>query len=106
MQDALIIALLMAISNALIRMIPVGILSGRKLTPTMLIWLKYVPVPVLCAMLAPDLLTENGALNIHFSNCYLWVAVPSFLVAYKSKNMFLTVLFGVALLALLRLLVP
>lgn len=103
MENRVAISLLMAASNALTRAIPVKLLSGRKLSPVVTTWLKYVPVPVLSAMLASDLLVKDGTLNIKFSNPYLWVAVPTFLVAYKTKNLFATVIFGMGLLALLRL---
>lgn len=78
------------------------ILSGRKLPKVVTTWLTYVPVPMLSAMLASDLFLREGKLDIGPSNEYLWVAVPCFLIAYKSRNMFFTVLSGMGLLALLR----
>jgi branched-subunit amino acid transport protein len=96
----------MALSNALTKFIPVRLLSGRRLPKLVTTWLKFVPVPVLSAMLACELFVRDGQLKLSFSNLYLWVAVPCFLIAYKTKNMFLTVLCGILFLAGIRSLLP
>ncbi|MBY0370098.1 AzlD domain-containing protein [bacterium] len=102
MEDKVALALLMGLSNALTRLLPVRLLSGRELSPLVKTWLKYVPVPVLCAMLAGDLLVKDGQLQLAASNLYLWAAIPSFLVAYKTRSLFATVVVGVVSLAALR----
>lgn len=96
------IGLLIAASSAVTRALPVRLLSGKKLSADLTTWLKYVPVPVLSAMLAADLLLKGGELHLHWGNLYLWTAVPCFLVAAKSRSLFATVLFGMGLLAVLR----
>jgi branched-subunit amino acid transport protein len=102
MEKRLALIFLMALGNALTRMIPVRLLSTRKLSPLFVTWLKYIPVPVLSAMLTSDLLIHDGKIDVSVSNVFLVVALPSFMVAQWTKNLFKTVLFGMALLALVR----
>jgi branched-subunit amino acid transport protein len=102
MEKRIALIFLMALGNALTRLIPVRLLSTRKLSPLFVTWLKYIPVPVLSAMMVSDLLIRDGKLSVGPSNLYLVVALPSFIVAWWTKNLFKTVLFGMALLALLR----
>ncbi len=102
MPPRIVLSLLMAFSNAITRALPVALLTGRRLPPDLTTWLKYVPVPVLSAMLAIDLLVRENRIVLDFSNLPLWVAIPCFLVAKKSQSFFTTVLFGMGLLAALR----
>jgi branched-subunit amino acid transport protein len=93
----------MALVTYLPRLVPALFLRSRKLPPFVEAWLKYVPVAVLSALLIPSLLVSNGALNIQWHNWYLWAAIPAGLTAWKTRSMFATVLVGMALVALARL---
>ena len=105
-QQIILAILLMALVTFLPRFLPLLFLSRRKLNPMFKIWLSYVPVAVLAALLGPALFLAEGRLTIHPSlNQYFWAALPSFAVALLTKNMFLTVLMGMGAVAILRLLV-
>lgn len=95
--------LLMALVTALTRLIPIGFLSGRKLPGWVEAWLRQIPVAILAAMLAPELLLNNGVVRLTH-NLYLFASLPTLLVAIKTKNIFWTVLAGVTSLAVLRFL--
>lgn len=84
------------------RMLPLAILSRVDLPKGLLNWLSYVPVAVLSAMLAPELLLKGGELSINLSNTYLLAAIPCFLVGIYSKNIFLTVITGMAVVVMLN----
>ncbi len=86
------------------RLLPAWILRGKKLHPFIEAWLKYVPVAVLAALLLPSLFVADGKLNLVWSNLYLWAALPAGLVAWKTKSMFATILVGMAIVAIARLL--
>jgi len=94
---------LMALVTLGPRFLPVWLLAGRQLPQVVVTWLRYVPVAVLAALLAPELFLYEGSLNLTSSNLYLWVSLPTFLVAWKTRSLFLTVIVGMGLLALLRL---
>jgi branched-subunit amino acid transport protein len=63
-----------------------------------------VPVAVLAAMLAPSLVLQEGHLDFSWSNLYFWVSLPTIAVAWKTRNLFLTVITGMGGIALVRLL--
>ncbi len=67
-------------------------------------WLKYIPVAVLSALLVPGILITDGTMNISLQNKNLLVACPCIFIAYKTKNLFITVLSGIILMLLLNLL--
>lgn len=86
------------------RVLPAWFLQGRTLHPFLTAWLKYVPVAVLAALLLPSLLVADGKFNLAWNNLYLWAAIPAALVALKTRSMFATVLVGMGVVALVRLL--
>lgn len=86
------------------RVLPVWYLAGRQLPRAVEVWLRYVPPAVLAAMLLPGLLMPDGTLQINFTNLFLLAAVPAFIIAWKTRNLFAPVLTGMALVALARLL--
>lgn len=97
--------LLMQLVTYLPRFLPLLFLSRRRLPPLLERWLSYVPVAVLAALLGPALFLAEGSLRVApGDNPFFWAALPSFAIALKTKNMFLTVLGGMASVALLRLL--
>lgn len=99
----LTIALMSAVT-VVPRLLPVWLLAGRTLPPLVVSWLRYVPVAVLAAMLAPSLLLVEGRLDLSWSNLYFWVSLPTFAVAWKTRSLFLTVITGMGGIALMRLL--
>ena len=80
--------------------------STEKTLPTWLTrWLGYVPVAVLAAMLLPSLLLAEGQANLAWDNLYLWAALPTAWIAWKTRSLVGAVLVGMAVVALGRLLV-
>ncbi|KAF0111266.1 MAG: Branched-chain amino acid transport [Chloroflexi bacterium] len=105
-DTAVLITLLgMALVTYLPRVLPAWFLRGRKLHPFVEAWLKYVPVAVLAALLLPSLLVDGGKFKLAWDNLYLWAALPAGLTAWKTRSMFATVLVGMAVVALARLLI-
>ena len=101
--DVLFTLIGMMLVTYLPRLLPAWFLRGRKLHPFLEAWLKYVPVAVLAALLLPSLLIENGKINLEWSNLYLWAALPAGFTAWKTRNMFATILVGMLVVALVRL---
>ena len=69
-------------------------------------WLRYVPVAVLAAMLLPSLLVIEGRASLAWDNLYLWAAVPTAWIAWRTRSLIGAVLAGMAVVALGRWLLP
>ncbi len=95
----------MALVTYLPRLAPVWLLASRSLPEIVITWLRYVPAAVLSAMLLPSLLLQENHLAITPGNLYLLAAIPTFLVAWKTRSMFGAVIVGMVLVALARLLI-
>jgi branched-subunit amino acid transport protein len=77
--------------------------TPSTLSPLVEAWLRYVPAAVLAAMLLPSLLVAEGRANLAWDNLYLWAALPTLGVAWKTRSLFAAVLTGMALVTLGRL---
>lgn len=98
-----LLILLMTLVTFIPRVVPLLLLSRRKLPELVERWLSYVPVAVLAALLAPSLFTPAGTLDLTFSdNPAFWVSIPLFGIAFISRNLFVTVLSGMVMIALFR----
>ena len=66
--------------------------------------LRFVPVAVLSAIILPELTSPNGALNISWRNPQLLAGAVAILVAWKTKNVILTIIAGMAALVVFQML--
>lgn len=89
----------MLVVTYLPRVLPVWFFSERPLPPLVIIWLRYVPVAVLSAMLLPSLVLVDGRINLAQGNLFLWAAIPTFFITWKTKSLFAAVLVGMVLVA-------
>lgn len=106
LSEIIILIALMSVVTYLPRVFPVLILSRRSLPEPVERWLSYVPVAVLAALLAPALFAPQGTLDFAVtSNPVFWVSIPVFALAFLTKNLFATVLFGMTMIALFRYIV-
>lgn len=92
----------MTIVTYIPRMLPLAILSRINVSKGLLDWLSYVPVAVLSALLAPELLLKDGQLFISPDNTYLLAAIPCFLAGMYTKSIFFTVVTGMGTVVLLN----
>lgn len=84
------------------RLLPMLLFTSRELPPVVVAWLRFVPSAVLSAMLLPSLVIVDNQLNFQSTNLYLWAAIPTFIVAVKTKNLFSSVIIGMAVVAVVR----
>lgn len=105
MEKLWIIAAMGAVTY-LPRALPLAVLAQMKIPEGFIRWLRFVPVAVLAALLAPELLLRDGGFDLTLQNQYLLAAVPCFLVAVKTKNLLLTVGVGLAAAILLQAAMP
>jgi branched-subunit amino acid transport protein len=64
--------------------------------------LQYVPPAVLSAVIAPELFMPAGTIDLSLQNFRLIAGLFSILVAWRTRNVFLTIGSGMALLWLLQ----
>ena len=105
--DQILLVFGMALVTYIPRMLPLWLLSSRELHPAFMRWLEMLPPAVLAALLAPALFLHKddaGTESLFFSpdNTFLLAAVPTFLIAYKTKSFFGTVAAGMTSVAFLR----
>jgi branched-subunit amino acid transport protein len=68
--------------------------------------LRFVPVAVLTAIIVPALVLSQGTLDVSLDNTRLLAGVLATLVAWRTRNMLLTIAVGMAGLWLLQMLLP
>ena len=64
--------------------------------------LRFVPAAVLSAIILPELTSPKGTLFISWRNAQLLAGLVAILVAWRTKNVLLTILAGMAALFLLQ----
>jgi branched-subunit amino acid transport protein len=64
--------------------------------------LRFVPVAVLSAIILPELTNPNGVLILSWRNPQLLAGAVAILVAWRSKNVILTIVAGMAALLVLQ----
>ncbi len=94
----------MALVTYLPRMLPLVVLSRFQLPPLLLRWLGFVPVSVLAALLAKEILVSGGNLALPPAHPQLLAVIPAFAVAAWTRSLMGTVVTGIVSMALLRLL--
>ena len=78
--------------------------GGRHLAlgPRFQALLRYVPLAVLSALIAPEILVRHGVLDPGPSNPRLWAGAAAVLVAYFSRNVLATIASGMLVLWLVQ----
>jgi len=78
-------------------------LFGRREIPTFLLSvLRFVPVTVLSAIIFPALFLYGNRLDLSLSNTRLLAGILAAIVAWRSKNVLLTIVVGMVGLWLLQ----
>ena len=92
----------MAAVTFLPRVLPITLLAGRKLPKLITVWLSFVPVTVLAALLLPDLLLVKGQLDLSLDNRFLLVTLPTLVVCWYTRSLFGALAVGMTSLAFIR----
>lgn len=103
-QTVFLTILGMAAVTYLPRLLPTWLLSSRELPRWLVAWLRNVPVAVLAAMLLPSIVTQRGQLYVSHENLFLLAAVPTLLMAWTTRSLFGSVITGITVVSLARLL--
>jgi len=85
-----------------IRLSFIQLFAHMDIPPTVKRALRFVPPAVLSAIVFPELLLPAGRLDLSLGNSRLLAGLLASLVAWRTKNVFLTILVGMAALLLLQ----
>lgn len=101
-MDEWLLILGMALVTFGVRYPMLAVIGRLRLPDTALRVLRYVPAAVLTAIVVPAVLMPDGALDLRLENAYLPGAVVAALVAWRTKNLLLTIIVGMGAFLLLR----
>jgi len=96
----------LAIGTFLIRASFIQLLSNREIHPRLARALRLVPASVLSALVVPQILTRDRSLMISLANPQLVAGIVAAVVAWRTKNVLLTILSGMVVLWILLALNP
>ncbi|SES12441.1 AzlD domain-containing protein [Psychrobacillus sp. OK032] len=85
------------------RVVPLMILSRFELPEGVMRWLSFVPVAIMAALVGQEILLHDGKISSIRNNVELFAALPTFLIAIKTRSLLATVLAGVISFMILRL---
>ncbi|MEW6672114.1 MAG: AzlD domain-containing protein [Thermodesulfobacteriota bacterium] len=95
--DYAILVLAMGIVTYVPRWAPLFLLTSRRLSDGVIEWLDLIPAAILSALLLPALLLDPATRRVSLLRPELLVAVPTFLIACKTKSLGGTVVAGMML---------
>ena len=90
-QNELILIIGMMLVTFIPRYIPMLIVGQIDLPERLFRALRYVPVAVLTAILVPEALVRNGQVSLSLDNAYLYASIASIVIAWRFKNLLLTI---------------
>lgn len=88
----------------LIRLSFILLIGQRQISPWLRRSLRFVPPAVLTAIILPELLFQNGQLDVSLGNGRLLAGILAALVAWRTRSAVLTIVAGMLALWLLQIL--
>jgi len=92
----------MAVTNFVIRALPIAALSRRSLPDWMLRWLSFVPISVMGALVASEVLRPGGVWQAPLTNPGVYAALLTALVFRFSRSFLGATLTGIVAFVALR----
>ncbi len=102
MTTAFLTIVAMGVVTYLIRLLPIEFFSRINIPTWALQSMRYVPIAVLTAIIVPEVIIPGGEFNVSPGNARLLAALVAVIVAWRTKNVFLTVATGMIVLWLLQ----
>jgi branched-subunit amino acid transport protein len=101
MKEVLVIGGMAAVTF-LIRYPVMAVVSRVQLPEPAIRALRYVPVAVLTAITVPAIVVPSGVPDFALSNAYLWAGIIAALIAWRTRNLLITIVAGMAIFFLWR----
>jgi branched-subunit amino acid transport protein len=89
-----------------IRLSFIVFMDRMRVSPIVQQALRFVPVAVLSALIAPALFFPGGSFDLSLGNFRLIAGILAIVVAWRTKNVLLTIFSGMACLLILQAFVP
>ena len=88
-----------------IRLSCIGLLGQKEMPPLLLKALRFVPITVLPAIILPELFLRNNTLALSIQNPRWLAGILAALVAWRTRNVLLTIAVGMVALWILELVI-
>ncbi len=85
-----------------LRYMPMIFLENQRLAPWLERALRYVPAATLAGLVFPALLLQNNKLVLSLNNDRLIAGLLAAIVAYYTRNVLVTIIFGLVVLWILQ----
>ena len=93
-RDYILLVVAMGVVTYLPRMLPLVLLSRRKLPEWFAEWLELIPPAILSALIAPTLFTRSDPRTFSLGKPELLAAIPTLMFALKTRSLAGTVMIG------------
>lgn len=93
-QNEIVMILGMAVVTFGVRYPVLALVSRIQLPEEMLRALKFVPPAVLSAIILPEMFMPDGSIQMRFDNPELIAGLFAMLIAWRTKNLLLTIMLG------------
>ena len=101
-MELLVCTLGLALGAGLPRVLPLTFLADRSMPPRFQRWLSFVPAAILAALVAPEIFMADGRLFLSLDNIFLLASLPTLLLAWKTRSLFVTLATGMLTVACMR----
>ena len=92
----------MAVVTYLPRMLPMLLLNNREIPEKIVRWMSFIPVSIFAALIFSDIFFWENQFSINpLENLKLIPAIVVFFIAYKTKNIMWSSVFGVVGISLM-----
>jgi len=100
----LLIILVGGLVTLLLRVTPLIFLNNKNLNKKVIKWLNQIPVAIMSALLAQELLFVNDNISL-INNEKIYAAIPAIIVAFLTKSLLGTVITGVVSIIIINLII-
>jgi branched-subunit amino acid transport protein len=94
-----------AILTYIPRSLPIIYLSKKELPEWLKDWMKFIPSGIFAALILPDIIIQDGSLNLGFTNIKLIASILVLIIAIKKKSLGLSIAVGVSAITLLTFII-
>ena len=101
-DDMILLIATLAFSMLFIRVFPVTLFAGKKMPEYFEKWLSFIPSSVLSALTISEIFVRNNSLDFSLSNIFFLASIPTCIIAWYTKSLFITLTLGILIVAVLR----